>query len=395
MLILEGDSSLRGKIEYLISFPYKGSEVKFESMSLKDISGDIFDWLYNNGYKFDGKSNNSKNRRLLNEVELENLIKTTTYGRRSFHNVAGKNLYLINSYNSHLLIAFIIEMLVDFGVEKNQITTNGFDVFKSKIKKFDDIDKLSTPDVFKVNNFNTDDLKFTNDESDNDDIETFSTRFGIPTDFKAVQAQDEKETKEYVKNPFRQSICVLGESGAGKSTTLENILEAEKHEFEFIIPSASTTGLLSQFSPSKSGYIKSRLGRMLVDAFNNPKKLYTVVFDECHKSNTIEMINDELLQAISIKRNNERRFISLDEDTSELYKGVETHRGNIIIPDNFGFIFISSKPRIIANNTDFFNRVDLVVLKSYEEEKIQTSKELLSKVLPYEEKIKLASTRND
>jgi hypothetical protein len=525
MLILEGDSSLRGKIDYLISFPYKGSEVKFESMSLKDISGDIFDWLYNNGYKFDGKSNNSKNRRLLNEVELENLIKTTTYGRRSFHNVAGKNLYLINSYNSHLLIAFIIEMLVDFGVEKNQITTNGFDVFKSKIKKFDDIDKLSTPDedleeipnvycvragvankdanifleggfvginydtqgfdlsvktkqeiiellssrdsskraiqqyiqqielfkeiqdgdiilvpdsdgtnigevssdmyladgeypnrinvewlgkieknsslnipktVFKVNNFNTDDLKFTNSESDDvDDIETFSTRFGIPTDFKAVQAQEEKEAKEYVKNPFRQSICVLGESGAGKSTTLENILEAEKHEFEFIIPSASTTGLLSQFSPSKSGYIKSRLGRMLVDAFNNPKKLYTAVFDECHKSNTIEMINDELLQAISIKRNNERRFISLDEDTSELYKGVETHRGNIIIPDNFGFIFISSKPRIIANNTDFFNRVDLVVLKSYEEEKIQTSKELLSKVLPYEEKIKLASTRND
>jgi hypothetical protein len=248
--------------------------------------------------------------------------------------------------------------------------------------------------VFKVNNFNTDDLKFTNDESDNDDIETFSTRFGIPTDFKAVQSQEEKEYKEYKLNPFRQSICVLGDSGAGKSTTLENILEAERHEFEFIIPSASTTGLLSQFSPSKSGYIKSRLGKMIVEAFNNPTTLYTAVFDECHKSNVIEMINDELLQAISTKRNMGKRFISLDEDTSELYKGVETFRGNILIPDNFGFIFISSKPRIIANNTDFFNRVELLLLTEADRN-MSTSDELLSKVLPEEEKMKLASTRND
>jgi hypothetical protein len=233
-----------------------------------------------------------------------------------------------------------------------------------------------------------------NTEDENDFIEPFTTRFGIPTDYKAVQAQEEKESKEYVKNPFRQSICVLGDSGAGKSTTLENILEAEGHEFEFIIPSASTTGLLSQFSPSKSGYIKSRLGKMIVAAFNNHKKLYTAVFDECHKSNVIEMINDELLQAISIKRNNERRFISLDEDTSELYKGVDTFRGNILIPDNFGFIFISSKPRIIANNTDFFNRVELVLLTE-SDRKMKTCDELLSKVLPEEEKMKLSSTRND
>ena len=106
------------------------------------------------------------------------------------------------------------------------------------------------------------------------------------------------------------------------------------------------------------------------------------------------MINDELLQAISTKRNMGRRFISLDDDTSELYKGVDFDRGNILIPDNFGFIFISSKPRIISNNTDFFNRVDLVVLTEADRE-MKTSEELLSKVLPEEEKMKLASTRND
>jgi hypothetical protein len=246
--------------------------------------------------------------------------------------------------------------------------------------------------VFEVKNFDTEIMNFTDTEDGS--IEPFSTRFGIPTDFKAVQAQEEKETKEYKLNPFRQSICVLGDSGAGKSTTLENILEAERHEFEFIIPSASTTGLLSQFSPSKSGYIKSRLGKMIVEAFNSPTTLYTAVFDECHKSNVIEMINDELLQAISTKRNMGKRFISLDEDTSELYKGVETFRGNILIPDNFGFIFISSKPRIIANNTDFFNRVELVLLTEADRN-MSTSDELLSKVLPEEEKMKLASTRND
>ena len=249
--------------------------------------------------------------------------------------------------------------------------------------------------VFEVKNFDTDIMNFTGteEESEEDEIIPFN-RFGIPTDYKAVQAQEEKETKEYNLNPFRQSICVLGDSGAGKSTTLENILEAERHEFEFIIPSASTTGLLSQFSPSKSGYIKSRLGKMIVEAFNNPTTLYTAVFDECHKSNVIEMINDELLQAISTKRNMGKRFISLDEDTSELYKGVDTFRGNILIPDNFGFIFISSKPRIIANNTDFFNRVELVLLTESDRD-MSTSDELLSKVLPEEEKMKLASTRND
>jgi hypothetical protein len=248
----------------------------------------------------------------------------------------------------------LFKMLSLHGVDDNSIKTDGLDI-------------IETEKIIKASDFV---------KKDN-----------LPTSSKLT-------TREYSKNPFRQSICVLGESGAGKSTTLENILELEGHEFEFIIPSASTTGLLSQFSPSRSGYIQSRLGKMIVEAFNNPTTLYTAVFDECHKSNVIEMINDELLQAISTKRNMGRRFISLDEDTSELYKGVETFRGNILIPDNFGFIFISSKPRIISNNTDFFNRVNLVVLTE-EDRSVLSIDELLSKVLPEEEKMKLASTRND
>jgi hypothetical protein len=203
---------------------------------------------------------------------------------------------------------------------------------------------------------------------------------------------EEPFEKIYFKNPFRQAICILGGSGIGKSTTIMNLLESEGHEFGLIIPSASTTGLLSQFSPSKSGYIPSKLGKMITKAYDNPTQLFTAIIDECHKSNIIEMINDELLQAISTKRNNGKRFISLDDDTAELYKNVEEYRGNILIPDNFGFVFISSKPDVILHNDDFFNRIDIVMLKSYKEENLTSIDQL--KVLSDEEKNSLKSNND-
>lgn len=194
-------------------------------------------------------------------------------------------------------------------------------------------------------------------QAQSDDVKFFKN-------FRAVQAEEEIEDfYDYVKNPFMQAICVLGESGAGKSTTVDNILQKSGHNYQFIIPSASTTGLLSQFSPSDNSYIPSRLGRMIELAYKNKDKMYTAVFDECHKTNIIEMINDELLQAISVNRNKGVRFISLDDDTRRLYPSTkEDKRGNILIPNNFGFIFISSNARVISGNPDFFNRVDLVEL---------------------------------
>lgn len=212
--------------------------------------------------------------------------------------------------------------------------------------------------------------------------------------FRSAQSDSENKIDDvFLKNPFggydkdrgdtkgTSAICVLGESGAGKSYTIENILEEEEHEYQFIIPTSSTTGLTSQYSPRKKEYVPSRLSKMIMEAYENPNKLYTAVFDECHKSNTIEMINDELLQAISKKRN-KYRYISLDEDTMEQVFGdtdVKIERGNLKIPDNFGFIFISSNARVIGGNPDFFNRVDLIELKSWEEEKITTLDQLLSK----------------
>lgn len=356
---------------YSLSFKYNDQNVNFESSKAINLYIDIVNWLYKNGYTFSGEVHNNFIRKTFTLDEVNEILKShPSYKSRGlngvFFKIDGSNKYMYKGGNIDKIYPNIIKYLVNFGIDSNDIKSSGLGPEIIKIKKFGEI---TEPD------FNI--LKKSEIDNIDDEIE-----------------DEIDKIKVFAKNPFRQSICVLGESGAGKSTTIRHILEFEGHEFDQIIPSASTTGLLSQFSPSRSGYIQSRLGKLIVKAFNDPTTLYTAIFDECHKSNIIEMINDELLQAISTKRNMGRRFISLDDDTSELYKGVDFDRGNILIPDNFGFIFISSKPRIISNNTDFFNRVDLVVLTESDRE-MKTSDELLSKVLPEEEKMKLASSRND
>ena len=93
--LFEGDSSMRGKVNYTLTFPYENQSINFESNSLKDISSNIFDWLYQNNYKFDGSIHNSITRKLLTKNELDDLVKKTSYGYRSFHNVGGSNHFLI------------------------------------------------------------------------------------------------------------------------------------------------------------------------------------------------------------------------------------------------------------------------------------------------------------
>lgn len=337
---------------YKISFIYEENLVEFKNTNLKDLYTSSLDWLNKNGYTFKGDVHSTFNRRIHNIDEIRKMI--GVYQMSHFYNIDNSGKYILyNDISVNKILPNILKMLKNFGIDESVIKTNGFET-KTKIKKFGEIENINIQ----------------NDKIENSEIKIFS------------------------KNPFRQAICVLGGSGAGKSTTIENILDEEGHEFEFIIPSASTTGLLSQFSPSKSGYVPSKLGKMILNAYENPRQLFTAVFDECHKSNVIEMINDELLQAISIKRNAGNRFISLDDDTAELYPGTEKHRGNILMPDNLGFIFISSKPDVIIHNDDFFNRIDIVQLKSYEEERLTNIEELLSKTLSNEEKESLKSNND-
>ena len=344
---------------YSISFVYNNQSINFESNKGIDIYMDIVNWLNKNGYKFSGDIHNNFIRKVLSLDEINEILKSnTSYKNRGlngvFFKIEGTDKYMYKGGNIDKIYPNIIKYLINFGIDKSHIKSEGFDssINTSKIKKFAEIDNEI------------------DEEEMEDKIEIFS------------------------KNPFMQAICVLGGSGAGKSTTIENILDEEGHEFEFIIPSTSTTGLLSQFSPSKSGYVPSKLGKMILTAYENPTQLFTAVFDECHKSNVIEMINDELLQAISTKRHAGKRFISLDDDTAELYPGTEKHRGNILMSDNLGFIFISSKPDVIIHNDDFFNRIDIVQLKSYEEERLTNIEQLLSKTLSNEEKESLKSNND-
>jgi hypothetical protein len=189
------------------------------------------------------------------------------------------------------------------------------------------------------------------------------------TDVKRVSDFIEKPIEKSVINPFggestknsdknTSAICVLGESGAGKTYRIEKTLEKEGHISEIIIPSSSTTNLLIQYT--KGDYVLSRLGNFILRANSDKSHYYTIVFDECHKY--IEMINDELLQCISTKRNDGLRFISLDPVTDKLFSDLPENNGRRVIPDNLGFIFISSKEAIIRDNSDFYNRVDIITI---------------------------------
>lgn len=419
--------------DYYISFIYNDELISFESTIFRKIYTDTIHWLYTHGYKFD---ETVVGRKLFKKSD----IPQTYQGKGLVYDIPNTNYAIIVNVGNPQSISNLIKMLTRFGINPDTIKTylnktdkiktfkkssNGMSFVDAAIQILKDAntpltsnkiweesaDLVKTSGLTPESSMKTILLKYCDNSSVASGYKTkyFHIIGDNPMTYWLIDRMDElqdidqepedstEETIDVLVNPFQQSICVLGESGSGKSVTIENILENEVHEFEFIIPSATTTNLLAQFSPSKSGYVPSRLGKMIIAAAQNPDKLYTAVFDEMHKSSVISMINDELLQCISTKRNNGVRFISLDDDTSELYNidDLEKSRGNIILPENFGFIFISSKPKVISNNPDFFNRVDIVILKHHDEETIDSSDELLDKVLDEVEKAKLASNRND
>ena len=354
-------------MNYEISFIYNEKKVEFSNNRLATIYIGLCNWLYKNGYKFEGDVHDAFIRKPLSKKEAENILAKNYSGTYNFNqiffNIEGSDIYLYRGGNINKIYPNIIKMLVNFGIPESLIKTKGLDETKPKIKKFDDIDDGIEPDIEKE---------------------------VIPT------TDPIKKIKIFAKNPFRQSVCVLGDPGAGKSVTVRNILRNEGYKFQIWEPTAATTGLLSQFSPSKPGYIPSKVGNMMIAASQDPENLYTFVIDEFHKSSIIEMVNDELKHAISLRRYEGDRFIPYEDSTEYLSEYLkEDDGGNLSVPDNFGFIFISSKPRVIANNGDIFDRIDIVILKHHEEEKIQSVSELLSKVLSPEEKKKLAATRND
>jgi hypothetical protein len=188
-------------------------------------------------------------------------------------------------------------------------------------------------------------------------------------DFKLFESNS-----HYLINPFMQSVYFFG----GIKIDIPSILESERHTVEYKTIKSTDTSLLFSYSPVKKDYIISSLGQTIIDASNNPNQLYTIVIDGCENSKTIQMIDDELSQAISNRRNN-FRFIILDTSVSSLFKdsNLEFKNGRIKIPENLGFVFISTDPTLVMNNDLLRNRLDFVELKG--DENIETVSQLLEK----------------
>jgi hypothetical protein len=87
---------------------------------------------------------------------------------------------------------------------------------------------------------------------------------------------------------------------------------------------------------------------------------------------TIKRVNDELLQAISTSRYSGNRFLTLEvaeELMEEKLKSLGIseedylYHSNIIIPNNLGFVLLTSKPSIIVDNKDIYDRVNITEIK--------------------------------
>jgi hypothetical protein len=207
-----------------------------------------------------------------------------------------------------------------------------------------------------------------------DKIQRFGPFSGIPTDFKAAQSQDEKEVlKPADRNPFggeskesgdefnSSALFVVGLSGSGKSTRILSLLRKNGHKIILIgAENAPSPNLLLDYDQNE-GYIPSDISEFIISARKDPKHFYTIVFDECHEY--IDEIKRSILHAISTKRG-EKRFFGVRKSVRDFFESLETYETTSkVIPDNVGFIFISSKPDVFEYHADFMGRVDKVEVK--------------------------------
>lgn len=182
-----------------------------------------------------------------------------------------------------------------------------------------------------------------------------------------------------VKNELRQALCIIGESGVGKTYRINETLKTEKHKTLFVILDSMWQHLLFDYSPNERKYQLTKIGDFIKLAHENEDKFYTIVIDECHKN--LEVVNDVLLQAISTKRNNGQRFLSLNSIVDKEFNFLPEQNGTRILPDNLGFLFISSKSDIIEGNDDLKNRIEIIELtKEDQDAKDYTIGFLLNKV---------------
>jgi hypothetical protein len=190
--------------------------------------------------------------------------------------------------------------------------------------------------------------------------------------------------KVRVTNKLTQALCVIGDSGVGKTYRVNKTLKQENHKTLFVIIDSMWQHLLFDYSPNDREYNLTKIGKFIKEAQEDLENHYTIVIDECHKN--LEIINDVLLQAISTKRNNGVRFLSINSIVDEKFDFLPEANGNRILPKNLGFLFISSKSDLIEGNDDLRNRIDIIELNENDQNDTDYSIEyLLNKIKEEEE----------
>jgi hypothetical protein len=180
-------------------------------------------------------------------------------------------------------------------------------------------------------------------------------------DIPAVRNPFGGESKEAGDDFDSSALFVVGESGSGKSTRILKVLRQNNHKLILIgAESAPSPNLLFDYDQSE-GYILSDIAEFIISAKKDPKSFYTIIFDECHEY--IDEIKRSILHAISTKRG-EKRFFGVKKSVRQFFDDLETYETTSkIVPDNVGFIFISSKPDVFEYHADFMGRVDKVEVK--------------------------------
>lgn len=197
----------------------------------------------------------------------------------------------------------------------------------------------------------------------------------VSQSFTEDETKSEKENTKLpaVRNPFggeskeagdefnSSALFVVGLSGSGKSTRILSLLRENGHKLILIgAENAPSPNLLLDYDHNE-GYVPSDIGEFIISSKNDPTHFYTIVFDECHEY--IDEIKRSILHAISTKRG-EKRFFGVRKSVRGFFEDLETYETTSkIVPDNVGFIFISSKPDVFEYHADFMGRVDKVEVK--------------------------------
>ena len=142
-------------MNYEVSFIYKNQEIEFSNNRVATLYIDLCNWLYKNGYKFQGEIHNAFIRKPFTKEEAESILSKNYSGNnfyQIFFNIEGSEIYLYRGGNINKIYPNILKMLKNFGIDEKTIETTGFEQLSNtsnRIKKVSDMEAKNdlTPEI--------------------------------------------------------------------------------------------------------------------------------------------------------------------------------------------------------------------------------------------------------